>query len=213
MAEKPEKKAEEKGAAAGQSSARAAAAAAAEEKKPAAVPAAKGGMLKSTPALLGIVMVMEAAILFLGFKMFGGVPKSAHGADFVDAKAGESGKGQGGSGAGKMPGKDWVEVTVVSFKSPNKASGRTLLIDVSISVLCKAEAKDTLEGAIEKRKATIQDRIRTIIAQSDPEKLSGGAEPGLETFRRQVKYQLEEIVGEGMIEEVLVPRCIPYRGD
>jgi len=24
-----------------------------------------------------------------------------------------------------------------------------------------------------------------------------------------VKYQLDEIVGEGMISEVLVPRCIP----
>jgi flagellar basal body-associated protein FliL len=59
----------------------------------------------------------------------------------------------------------------------------------------------------------IQDRIRTIIAQSDPEKLSGGSEPGLETLRRQVKYQLDEIIGDGMIDEVLVPRCIPFRTD
>jgi len=59
----------------------------------------------------------------------------------------------------------------------------------------------------------IQDRIRTIIAQSDPEKLSGGLEPGLETLRRQVKYQLDEIIGPEMIDEVLVPRCIPFRTD
>jgi flagellar basal body-associated protein FliL len=59
----------------------------------------------------------------------------------------------------------------------------------------------------------IQDRVRTIMAQSDPEKLGGGSEPGLETLRRQVKYQLDEIIGEGMIEEVLVPRCIPFRTD
>ena len=59
----------------------------------------------------------------------------------------------------------------------------------------------------------ITDRVRTIIAQSDPEKLGGGSEPGLETLRRQVKYQLDEIVGEGVVEEVLVPRCIPFRTD
>jgi flagellar basal body-associated protein FliL len=59
----------------------------------------------------------------------------------------------------------------------------------------------------------IKDRVRTIIAQSDPDKLIGGAEPGLETLRRQVKYQLDEIIGEGLIDEVLVPKCIPFRTD
>jgi len=43
--------------------------------------------------------------------------------------------------------------------------------------------------------------------------LGGGSEPGLETLRRQMKHQLDEIIGEGMIEEVLIPRCIPYRQD
>ncbi|MGH7214988.1 MAG: hypothetical protein ACREIT_09525, partial [Tepidisphaeraceae bacterium] len=66
---------------------------------------------------------------------------------------------------------------------------------------------------IKERDALIRDRIRTIIAQADPEKLGGGSEPGLETLRRQVKYQLDEIVGEGMVDEVLVPRCIPFRAD
>ena len=47
----------------------------------------------------------------------------------------------------------------------------------------------------------------------DPEKLGGGSEPGLETLRRQVKSQLEIIIGDGMIDEVLVPRCIPFRAD
>jgi hypothetical protein len=28
-----------------------------------------------------------------------------------------------------------------------------------------------------------------------------------------VKHQLDEIIGDGMIEEVLVPRCIPFRTD
>jgi len=63
------------------------------------------------------------------------------------------------------------------------------------------------------RDALIKDRLRTIIAESDPDKLGGGSEPGLETLRRQIKFQLDEIVGDGMIDEVLVPRCMPFRTD
>jgi flagellar basal body-associated protein FliL len=63
------------------------------------------------------------------------------------------------------------------------------------------------------RGALIQDRIRTIIAQSDPDKLGGGSEPGLETLRRQVKFQLDDVLGSGLIQEVLVPKCIPFRAD
>ena len=107
----------------------------------------------------------------------------------------------------------FVEVEVLSFRAPNKQSGRTFLYDVSIYVVAMADKEELVKKTFESRKALITDRVRTIIAQSDPEKLGGGSEPGLETLRRQVKYQLDEIVGEGVIEEVLVPRCIPFRTD
>jgi flagellar basal body-associated protein FliL len=73
----------------------------------------------------------------------------------------------------------------------------------------EAKVTETLKS----RAALIKDRIRTIISQIDPEKLGGGQEPGLETLRRQVKHQLDEILGEGIIDEVLVPKCIPFRTD
>jgi flagellar basal body-associated protein FliL len=82
-------------------------------------------------------------------------------------------------------------------------------VDVSIFVVTRGENEEKVRKAIKDREALIKDRVSTIIRQSDPEKLSGGAEPGLETLRRQVKFQLDEIVGEGVIDEVLVPRCIP----
>jgi flagellar basal body-associated protein FliL len=87
------------------------------------------------------------------------------------------------------------------------------LYDVSIYLVTKQEFGEQVKQTIKDRDALIKDRIRTIIAQSDPEKLGGGSEPGLETLRRQVKYQLDEIIGEEMISEVLVPRCIPFRTD
>jgi flagellar basal body-associated protein FliL len=201
MAEKPDKKSD------------ASAAASAEKAAP-----AKAGLLSKTPVLLGAVMVLEAVVLFAGFKILGGGPQHAAGAELTTSEDGESpGDGHGSKGEGKgKPGDrkaKSVELTVLDFKAPNKVNGRTFLYDVSIFVVCKSEYEKQVKDTLKEREALIKDRVRTIIAQSDPEKLVGGSEPGLETLRRQVKYQLDAIIGEGMIEEVLVPKCIPFRTD
>lgn len=196
MAEKPEKKSEAAAAAAGDKGAA----------------AAKGGLMAKTPVLLGAVMVLEAVVLFAGFKLLGGGPQAAAGAELStsDDSDGHGGKGDGKGGDRKPKA---VELNVLDFKAPNKVNGRTFLYDVSIFVVCKSEYEKRVKDALKEREALIKDRVRTIIAQSDPEKLVGGSEPGLETLRRQVKYQLDVILGEGMIEEVLVPKCIPFRTD
>jgi flagellar basal body-associated protein FliL len=178
--------------------------------------AAKGGVMAKTPVLLGVVMVLEAVVLFAGFKLLGGGPQHAAGAELTTTEEGDP-HGGGGKGEGKGKGGDRkakaVELNVLDFKAPNKVNGRTFLYDVSIFVVCKSEYEKKVKDTLKEREALIKDRVRTIIAQSDPEKLVGGSEPGLETLRRQVKYQLDTIVGEGMIEEVLVPKCIPFRTD
>jgi len=194
------------------------------DKKPDAAPAAgspdkaapKAGVLGKTPVLLGAVMLIEAAVLFAGFKMLGGgTPQSAAGAELATSEA-EDPHGGGSHGGGGTKGgsaKKSVELLVVDFKAPNKASGRTFLYDVAIYVVTRSEHESKVKDTLKEREALIKDRVRTIIAQSDPEKLTGGSEPGLETLRRQVKYQLDIILGEGVIEEVLVPKCIPFRTD
>jgi flagellar basal body-associated protein FliL len=167
--------------------------------------------------LLGGVMLLEAAVLFAGFKFLGGgLPHAAAGAELtVPAEKGEGEKGgeNGEKGSAPKDKKKQIEVKVLDFRAPNKQSGRTFIYDVSIYAVTKSENKEKVEAKIKDRDALIQDRVRTIIAQSDPEKLGGGSEPGLETLRRQVKYQLDEIIGDGMIEEILVPRCMPFRAD
>ncbi|MDB5355871.1 MAG: FliL family protein [Phycisphaerales bacterium] len=195
------------------------------EKKPDAAPAggaadkkaaAKGGgLMTKLPVLVGGVMIIEAVVLFAGFKFLGGgAPRAASGADLATGhdEKGKEGEGAGGAAAAADK-KAQVEVQVVDFRSPNKQSGHTYLYDVNIVAVTKAQFEEQVKKKINDRGALIRDRIRTIIAQSDPEKLGGGSEPGLETLRRQVKYQLDEIVGEGMIDEVLVPKCIPFRTD
>jgi flagellar basal body-associated protein FliL len=188
------------------------------DKKEPAAKAGGGGLLSKTPVLLGGAMIIEAIVLFAGFKFLGsGAPKQAAGAELVAGEAAGGEGGEHGEGAGPTTAaidkNKSVEVQIVDFRAPNKQSGRMFLYDVTIFAVTKAEYETKVKEIITEREALIKDRVRTIIAQSDPDKLGGGSEPGLETLRRQVKYQLDEIVGEGMIDEVLVPRCIPFRTD
>src|SRR5262245_58033508 len=117
-----------------------------------------GAMLTKLPVLLGGVMIIEAVVLFAGFKFLGGgAPRSAAGAELVaeegghgeeaaDAKEEEHGEakaegGHGESGGGghgdakdakpKIDKKATIEIEVLSMKAPNKISGRTFLYDVS----------------------------------------------------------------------------------
>ncbi len=200
MADKAEKKAEAPAAPAGA------------EKK---APAKKGGLLAKTPVLIAGAMVVEAVVLVGAFKMMGGGgPQTAAAAHIGEGEAEAAGEGSHEKGEGKKTDKKApVEIQVLEIKAPNKQGGRTFVYDVSIYVSTKGEFEERIKKTLEARQALIRDRIRTIIAQGDPEKLGGGSEPGLETLRRQVKYQLDEIVGEGLIDEVLVPRCIPFRTD
>ncbi len=179
-----------------------------------------GGLMAKTPVLLGLVMVIEAAVLFAGFKFLGGGPKPASAVELAEKEGGGDepkldahGNPIPGSEKKKVDKDHAVELNVVDFKAPNTQNGRRYLYDVSVYVSVKAEFETKVKDRIKDRDALIKDRMRTIIGQMDPEKLGGGSEPGLETLRRQVKSQLEIIIGDGMIDEVLVPRCIPFRAD
>lgn len=171
------------------------------------------GLLTKLPVLLGGVMVLEAITLFAGFKMLGGGPAEAgahaakthleyddHGNPIVHAE-------------GELTAEEFAEVVVGSFRSPNRLNGRTYLYNLEISARVKADVKAKVDAKLSNSTALVKDRMNRIVASIDPEKLNGAAEPGLETLRRQVKYQLDLIVGDGLIEEVLIPQCIPYRAD
>jgi flagellar basal body-associated protein FliL len=210
MAEKAEKKAESAPAGEKKDAGRGAAGAKAAAAPAAAASTKAGPFYTKLPVLLGGVMLIEAVVLFAGFKFLGSGAKTANGADLVSDL---TKKDDGGDKSGPADACKTVEVELLDGKFPNKQNGRTFLYDVHFRLSVKTEAADKVKKIITDRSALIEDRIRTIIAQSDPEKLNGGAEPGLETLKRQVKYQLDEIVGDGLIDEVLVPQCIGFRTD
>ena len=70
-----------------------------------------GGMFAKTPVLLGIVMVVEALVLFTGFKFLGGGPKQASAVELSHDEGGHEGHGDGHGGEGKSGGsseKKWA---------------------------------------------------------------------------------------------------------
>ncbi len=176
---------------------------------PAAAKAGAGGLFTKTPILLGGAMIIEAVVLFAGFKFISGGAKNANAADMTTpVKAVEGADGD--KSAATTDDSTTAEVPLLEARFPNKRSGRAFLYDIKIVLSVKKESADKVKAIVTEHDALIQDRVRTIIAETDPEKLGGGAEPGLETLRRQVKYQLDEIVGDGLIDDVLIPQCLPF---
>jgi flagellar basal body-associated protein FliL len=101
-----------------------------------------------------------------------------------------------------------VEVKLIDAKLPNSLSGRTWLYDLAVVAKVAEKNKEKVTSLFAERESQIRDRVRTIVASSDPKAL---AEPGLETVRRQISYQLEQDLGKDLIKEVLIPKCTPIR--
>jgi flagellar basal body-associated protein FliL len=156
-------------------------------------PAKKGGMKLIIAA--AVVVVLEVGTVLVTVKMSSG-PKAAMAEIPATATA-------------PAVEKD-AEVKLVTEKFPNTQSGKLWLYDMQVVAKVSEKNKEKVTALLAEREAEVKDRIRTIIVSSDPKSL---AEPGLETLRRQIAYQLEQDIGKELIKEVLIPKCTPIRAE
>ncbi len=163
----------------------------AEEAKDA--PKKKGGMKMIIAA--AVVVVLEVGTVFVTAKMAGG-PKQVVAAPPASAPA-------------EKVEKD-AEVKLIDAKLPNSLSGRLYLYDLAVVAKVPEKNKEKVTALFTEREAEIKDQIRTIIASSDPKSLG---EPGLETLRRQISYQLEQDIGKDLMKDILIPKCTPIRAE
>ena len=159
-------------------------AAAAAEKE---APAKKSGMKIGIAA--AVVVLLEVATVLVTMKLSGG-PKHV----IADPPA--------TAPAVKIE-KD-VEVKLVDARFPNIEAGRLWIYDFQVVVKVAEMNKEKVTSLFAEKEFEIRDQMRTIIASALPEAL---AEPGKETIRRQVMYQLEQDIGKDLIKEVLIPKC------
>jgi flagellar basal body-associated protein FliL len=141
------------------------------------------------------LMIVEAVGIFVAMKTLGTDPQPA------EAATGE-GIGPGETPADAMD----VELVICELDAYNKQTGRLLMIHLEVVVVVSPDEQERFEKLIELRQNTIDDRVTTIIRSADPKYLN---EPQLETIRRQIKFELDKIVGsEDLIHEVLIPKLL-----
>ncbi len=153
-----------------------------------------------TALILLAIMAAEGGVIFGAMRFFGAspVPAAAHEVDS------EEGQGQDTMAAGHA-----AEVLIAETDAFSNRSGRLYVYHLQVKAVVKSVNQETIKKLVEERAGTISDRISTVIRGADPEHLN---EPGLETIRRQIQFELDKILGdEALIEELLIPRLLQSR--
>lgn len=160
-----------------------------------------------TLIIVGGIMVAEAGLIFGVMKVVGASPADANAGEMGEAVAGEADSSDDqGEGAGAVG-----EVLLVKTDAYNNRSGRLYIYHIQVSALVEAQHVSALEKLVEERQGTIEDRINTVIRGADPAHLN---EPGLETLRRQIKFELDKVSGDpSLLLEVLIPKLLQSRSN
>ena len=142
-----------------------------------------------------VVVGLEGGTVAITMLLNGG-PKQAAAAPLISKKV--------------DPGRLSVEVPIESAKLPNSRSGQLYLYDISVVATVREANAAKVKKLLADRAAQVEDHIRAIVASADPKSL---AQPGLQTLRRQIRYQLGQDLGRHLIRKLLIPKCTPFRAE
>ena len=100
-----------------------------------------------------------------------------------------------------------MEVEVANVRVPHVTGSRTTLYAMRVVVLVRHDKIEDVKKTFEAKKWTVTDTVSRVIRQAAESEMS---EPRLETLRRKMKFELDELCGaEHAIEQVLIPECMP----
>jgi len=148
--------------------------------------------------ILLAVMLLEGATISVFFVMKGG-PKPAEGSDPIAETE-------------KNVNNNYAEVVLVQdFQVDNYMAGRSRMI-VTLEVAAKVEStnKEKLDMSVNDHRKEILNSVRVLVSSAQPDQIK---DPKLEVIKRKIKSGVEEIVGEGMIQEILMPIWQTYVAD
>lgn len=101
-----------------------------------------------------------------------------------------------------------AEVFICEAQATNSREGRTRIYHIELSAIVVTENVDMVENFVQVREKSILDRVQTIIRSADPQDL---ADPSLQVMKRQLKFELNNLVGSDLLEEVLIPNLMRSR--
>lgn len=152
----------------------------------------KGGGRK-TAIIVGVLMLLEGVGIFAVTRMVS--PRVA--------AADVGGDGAQSSKTGLEAPDDLVEIAIADCRPVNRVSGRLVVVRIRVAVVVARDFEEDAKKLFEERKARVEDRINFVIRSAEIQHLN---EPGLETIKRRLKFELGRIVGDDkVIEELLIP--------
>jgi flagellar basal body-associated protein FliL len=148
----------------------------------------------ATFGIFGGIMIVEAVAIFMCMKLMGKEPDPTLGVEH-------------GLVTTTKPWEESHELPVATVRVPNSNGSRTMLYNVKVVVRVNHKDQAKVKEFLENRKNTIEDIIGRVIRSADERHLG---EPGMETLKRQVRFELNSLLGdEKTIEQVLIPECMP----
>jgi flagellar basal body-associated protein FliL len=104
-----------------------------------------------------------------------------------------------------------VEHLLVEGKAPNTKRGATFVYRYSIYGMVEQGDIEAVKKIMEKRKASVESRVRQVIARMEPKELD--EEPELTTLKRLLIQEFEQIFGPGRIRNLVISNWIRHRAD
>jgi len=160
-------------------------------------PVASGGgrRMKSmaTLGLFGGVMLIEGLAIFFAMKFLGSEPDPTLAVEGMKPTT--------------RPVQERKELEVCHMRVPNSNGSQTTLYNIRIAVVVHYTSEEEVRGMLENRQHAIEDRIGQVVRSADQRHL---AEPGLESLKRQIQFELNNMLGDDqLIEAVLIPELMP----
>ena len=148
--------------------------------------------------LLG-VMLAEGVTVAILVKSFGPEPATAEAGEGIDGLDPDEG----------MKALDEVEVQVARFRALNEQARQLVYYDLEVYVTVSKDNETECKDLVERRQATIQDRLSSVVQAADPKVLM---EADRATLRQQFKQELGQILGDAeLIHQVLIPSLVKTR--
>ena len=98
------------------------------------------------------------------------------------------------------------EIPLADCRPTNKNGVKVFSYSIRVSGLVETEQLEEAQKLVEKMQDRIDDRVNFVIRSADQKFLN---EPGLETIKRQLKSEMDKLVGrDDLIVEILVPELL-----
>ena len=98
---------------------------------------------------------------------------------------------------------EFSEIELAQCRPTNRKGGKNIVLLVKVSALVLEENAENVTEMTDARKSRILDRIQFIIRSAEIQHIN---EPGLETIKRRLKYEMDKIFGDPeLLQEILIP--------